>query len=256
MSVRVDVKRTGPQLLLDSYTFNYSFFIKERSININNKIEKLAFSHGGINEADGFTEPTTLEVEGIIYGDTSLLCEQNFKALNSAFLEGGKLSINDDIVSRYIDVSPAKISSEWIRYPFVKSVNILFNIEFPFFLDTAETTQPAVLTGNTTFTIDATGSVANILPVINVIAHSVDIPNFKLQNTTDGGIFIEYVNPYFITGDKVEINNSLGTIKRNGIDEIAFFYDGSFLRLKPGVNTFVWTGQAATLEFIFRKTYV
>jgi phage-related protein len=241
----------------NSYSFPKSLFLSSDPFSIRSTIKELMYAHGGREVGDGFIESRKVTIEGHIRADTGAAFETAYRALMQAILKGGKLTISSDAVSRYIAVSRPDVDSEWEHWPNFKTITITFNALFPFWQDAAETSSVHVMAGNGSFTVDASGSDHVMMPTITIAAdQGVDVPNVRLRNVSDGGMVMEYDNPFLTSGASLAIDSSEGTIKLNGNDAVSYLVEGGFLRLQPQSNTIYYEGPACTITVKYRKAYL
>ena len=255
---------TVPYLTLTSdggtvYNFSGSFWIIDNEWTKTSSIKNIAYAHGGRNVADNFLQARTITIEGLLYADSIALLETAERLLVKAILRGGKLTVSDDTVSRYIDVRYGSKSGTYIlegnRY--AKPYTITFIAEYPFWQDSTETTDTQVLAGNGTFTVDNSGSDEIVLPIIEIIAdQAADLPGIRIKNKTDGNMVFEYIDASFLAGAALIIDSSLGTVKLNNNDAMEYVTIANFLRLQPEINTFAYEGNACTINVKFRKVYL
>lgn len=239
------------------YSFPISFFITEDGASTRSTIRDLLYAHGGRQIADGFVKPRQITIDGSLHNDTQAGFETAYRALSKAVLKGGKLSISSDSPARYLTVNSPSIDSAWDYFPLRKEISITFNAPFPFWEDETEITDTHVLAGDDTFTVDASGADALMLPVIQIDAdQGVDIPSIVLRNSTDGGAFLRYENPLFTAGAMLTIDSKEGSIKLNNNDAIQYVVSGSFPRLQAAVNTLLYEGAACTITVTYRRVYL
>lgn len=238
------------------YNFPPSIFLKSQKISVNSSIQKLLYAHGGREIADGYLQARQIILEGTLYADTLALFEVAKRALVQTCLKGGKLSISNDIVPRYISIRLIDYDPD-MEYQTFDNVSISFIAEYPFWQDMTEIPISHVVAGNTSFTVDTTGSDDLILPIVEVEAdQGVDVPSIKMYNYNDGGLAFEYNDPAMLAGDIVVFDSYYGTVKKNGNDGSIYFNPPYFLRLQPGANTIYFEGNACTIRIKYRKVYV
>jgi phage-related protein len=252
---------TTPYMILTDdkgtvYNFPPSIFLKGQKVSVNSSIQKLLYAHGGREIADGYLQARQISLEGTLYADSLSAFETKKRTLVQAILKGGKLSISNDTVSRYISVRLIDYDPD-MEYQTFDNIGISFIVEFPFWEDTSETTHTEIVTGNDSFVVDTTGSDDLILPIIEVEAdQSVDVSSIKMYNYNDGGLAFEYNDPNMFASDIVVFDSKLGTVKKNGNDSMIYFNPAYFLRLQPGSNTIYYEGAAATIRIKYRKVYI
>jgi phage-related protein len=239
------------------YNFPDSFFLTSDPVSTRSSIKELLYAHGGRQVGDGFVQSRKLQIEGFMHNDTQVGFETAYRSLMRALTKGGKLTISNDIVSRYIDVGNPSVDSSWEYYPLFKNVNITFDAPFPFWQDSTDTTETHVVAGNTTFTLDASGSDTLMMPVIEIDSdQGVNVTNIIMRNITDSGNLIEYTNPNFLAGNILVIDSIEGTIRLNNVDAMTYFISGTLLRLLPVINTIEYEGAACTIKITYRKLYL
>jgi phage-related protein len=241
----------------NSYSFPPSLFLTSDPFSVRSSIKELMYAHGAKDVGDGFVGSRTLTVEGHVFADDAASFETAWRALMLAVMKGGKLTVSNDAVSRYMTVSSPAVDSEWEHWPNFKNVTLTFRALFPFWQAASETMSSHVLAGNASFTVDASGSDHVLMPTITIAAdQGADVVGVRLRNVSDGGATLEYDNPFLTAGSVLTIDCNGGTIKLNGNDAIGYFVSGAFLRLQPKVNTIYFEGAACTVTFSFRKIYL
>jgi phage-related protein len=252
---------TTPYLILtDSagtpYNFPLSLFISADPVSTRSSIKDFLYAHGGKQIGDGFISSRQLTIDGVLMADDKSTFDMAYRSLIEACLKGGKLSVSDD-ATKFIQVGTPHFDTKWDHYPNAKAITIMFDCVFPFWQDTSITTSTHVLAGNGTFTVDTTGTDSLIMPVIEIDSdQGVDVPTIKLQNLTDNGLSIEYDNLNFLSGNILVLDSSQGTATLNNSPAMDSFVSGAFIRLQPGVNSFVYTGAACTIKVMYRKLYL
>lgn len=239
------------------YNFPADFWIADDPFNVNSNISNKFYAAGGRNIADGFLTSRVITINGQIRGDTIAQYESRYRSFIQAILKGGQLEKTIDAVSRYIDVSLPDVTTgqeEGQRY---KEFSINYIAEDPFWKDSTQTIDSQVLTVDSTFYVDNTGSDFLVLPIIEIEAdQGVDLPSIKMINKSDGGMEFQYNDPIFQSGDILVINCEEGTVKLNNGSRIEYFDPGRFFRLQPSNNEIEYEGNAATVKFKFRKVYL
>lgn len=251
------------QLILEdidggTYTFPLDFWIKSSPFQTNKNIVNRGYAAGGRNIADGFPVARTITISGQLRADTLSEMETKKRALSSACLKGGKLSINEDVVSRYIAVSDADLQVGEEEGRLFQEVSIVFAALNTYWEDTTATDDQNVMSGDGSFTVNATGSDDIIYPIITIDANqSANLPSIKIVNTSDGSTFFAYNDPTFLNGSTLVINSITGTTKRNNVDTSEYIIPmSSFLRLQPISNSFDYEGNACTITVTLRKRYL
>jgi phage-related protein len=219
-------------------------------------MQKLLYAHGGRDLSDAYLQVRQITMEGTLYADTLALFETAKRALAQAVLKGGRLSISNDTVTRFIGVRLLDYDPD-MEYQTLDNVSISFVAEYPFWQDTTETEQVEVVAGNTSFVVDTTGADDIMLPEIEIDAdQAADIPGVKMYNYNDGGLAFEYNDPQFYINDILIINSYNGTVMKNGNPSMLYFNPPYFIRLQPGTNTIYYEGAAATIKIRYRKVYM
>jgi hypothetical protein len=86
------------------YTFPLSFYLKGHDWGVRTNVGQMAYARGGRDVGDGYLNSRVITIEGALRGDSLAALETAERALKLAILKGGKLSVTDDTVSRYITV--------------------------------------------------------------------------------------------------------------------------------------------------------
>ncbi len=117
-------------------------------------------------------------------------------------------------------------------------------------------------TGNSFPLYVDSGTVSNggdveVHPIITFTAGGT-ITNVKVENAQDGGKYFNY-SGLLVLDDVLEVDCQKGTVKKNGVDDIANFAD-SFIKLASGDNaitvTITGTPADSNLKFEFRERYL
>jgi hypothetical protein len=124
-----------------TYNFPASFWIRNDPYTTTKNIINSSFAAGGKNIGDGFLNARNIIVGGEFIQDTKANMEIAARALHQALIQGGRLKISNDQVSRYIDVSAPDVDMSWFVYPFDKPISIIFLAEFPLWQDATETIE-------------------------------------------------------------------------------------------------------------------
>jgi len=242
------------------YNLPQDFWISDDPFDTNKNIMNSFYAAGGRNIADGFLNPRFITLKGQIRGDTISEFETKYRAFTRAILKSGLLEKSNDVISRYIEVKAPDVqtgSGEGINNEQLKEITVIYLAEDPFWKDSVQTVELNTVTGNTTITIDNTGSDFLVLPIIQINAdQGVDVSGVKMINKSDGGMEFQYNDSNFQNGDVLRINCEEGTVKLNNGDTIENFNPGRFFRLQPGQNIIEYEGNACTIRFIFRKVYL
>ena len=238
------------------YNFPPDFWIENDSWSTNKNIVNKFYAPGGRNIADGFLQSRTITISGQIRADSQGEYETKYRTFIQAVLKGGKLTISNDTVSRYIEVKLPDGSNGQELGQRYKEISIDFVSEDTFWKDASENLSINVVAGDDSFTIDTTGTDFVISPEIEIEAdQGVDLPSVKIINKNDGSATFTYIDPLFVQGDIVNINSETGDIKRNG-GSTADKFTGVFVRLQPGSNIIEYEGGAATIIFKYRRLYL
>jgi phage-related protein len=239
------------------YTFPENFSNWQGSLAARTNVKNHVHADGGKQTGDGRYSSRALVVSGAIFADTQAAFETALRAMTKAVIKGGLLKITSDQVSRYIDVRKPNIDYEIKRLPAFIRITLTFVAQYPFWLDVSETSSAHVMTGNGTFTVDASGSDYIMTPTIVIAAdQGVDVPGVKFKNITDGSMYFQFNSPAFLAGSTLTMDCSNGTVKLNNTDAIEYLVaPSSFLRLQNMVNTFDYEGAACTITIKYRKVY-
>ncbi len=243
----------------DVYNFPASFWYVANDWAKTSDIRNIAYADGGRNVGDNFLRARTITIEGVLYADSLTALETAERALINATLKGGTLTVSDDTVSRYIDVRFATSAETYIQEGnrFSKPKNITMIATYPLWEDSSLITDVNVLAGNGSFTVDNSGSDRLVLPVIEFVAdQGSDLPSVQLRNQSDGLMEFEYVDASFIAGATLTVDSAAGTVKLNNSDTIENVTEARFLRLQNVNNTFLYEGNACTINVKFRKVYL
>jgi len=241
------------------YTFPSGIALKENTFEQRIEKSKRIFSDGRMSFGEEVDDRDAV-LEGLVDADTrlellALLDDMRYRCqgpnqrlrINSGhFLNVAKLSKFEDEPERGFDRT-------------VSRLRIVWQCDDPFWYSESLQSQSVSMAGNGTFTIDLSAlpkCLRGQHPLITVTAPVyLPLPTFTLANTTDGGLQFRYADPLLTLGKSALIDCAAGTVVRDGASSIRYF-DGEFLRLVPGVNTFTYTGTACTLLFSWRHRWL
>jgi hypothetical protein len=247
----------------DNNIYNYpdDFWIDNNGWKISSKVRNIAFAAGGKETADSYLEPRSILVKGYIRADNLYELETIERGVQRATLKGGKLYVIGDIANRYMEVTNALVKSNYTNdYRTEKQYIISFKADYPFWQNGNQSEVVAIIgatTGGEQFTVDNSESDFLVFPVITITANrGYNLPNIKLSNLSDTGMFFEYDNPSFLTGSSLVIDSREGTIKLDGVDSWEYFTTPRFLRLQNLNNIFFYEGNPCTITVTFRKVFL
>jgi hypothetical protein len=243
----------------ESFIFPKDFWLKDFDLNVNVNVVNYTYAAGGKNTADGYPQVRRITISGLLWAPTLAELETKRRAVFRACLKGGKLQKSDDTVSRYITVRFADFSYSQGNWRNSERLSIVFTAEFPFWVDSSLTVFENVYTNTfNNFTIDVSDSDFIMLPLIEVEnTEGLDNPRFYLQNNSDGGTKFYYEDTGFLAGDLLEIDSSLGTVKKNSNNAIEYAVQPWFIRLLPQENNITFfIGDECTLRIKYRKVYI
>lgn len=241
------------------YDFPEDFWIQEFPYRNTTNVINIAFAHGGRDTADGFLESRNITVSGALRADTLAELETKERAFHKAILNGGKLYVSDDTVTRYLEVTAADVPYAYIGdYRLEKPVDVLFIVTYPFWQSDTLNSQIEIVSDGDSFTIDNSASDVFSYPVITIEAdQGADLPSIYLRNNGDGGMIFEYKDSNFAIGDILEIDSRKGTVKRNGNNSIENLTQARFLRLQNHAsNTLYYEGDDCTITVDWREVYL
>jgi len=244
------------------YNFPDSFWIKDEGWQVSSNVKNIAFAAGGKDTADGYLQSRTILIEGQLRASDKYTLESRFRDLQRAVLSAGRLFVIGDVVNRYIEVSAPMVNSNYSNdYRLEKLYNITYLADYPFWQDTIETEIERIIDFTTglseTFQIDNSDSDFLVKPTIKIEAdQGYDLPSIRLTNLSDAGMFFLYENSDFVQGDTLIIDCNAGTVKKNGVDTVAYFTTPRFLRLQNTNNSIIYEGNPCTITFSFRRVYL
>lgn len=243
---------------LGTYDLPLDFWIDSSPVTLNSNIVHRSYSAGGRQLSDGFPLTRVLTISGMVRADSMSEMETLKRSVSVAVLEAKKLSIIEDNVSRYIEVSTPTIEIDQEQGGLLQEINIIFQAVNTFWEDEVETVETFILTGDSTFSVDTTTTDFIIFPKIEIVANkSVDLPSIKLTNSSDGGTSMTYNNENFLDGSTVIIDSDRGTVKLNNGDAIdKLVVPSAFIRLQREINYFEYEGGACTINIHYRRRYL
>lgn len=242
----------------ETYDLPLDFWIDSSPVSLNSNISHRSFAAGGRQLADGFPLTRVITISGNIRADSTAEMETKKREISVAVLEAVKLSIIEDEVSRYIEVSTSNIEIDQEQGGKFQEVNIIFQALNTFWEDETESVDTSILAGDDSFEVDTGDTDFIIFPRIEIEAdQSADIPSVKLTNISDGGTSLTYNNENFLDGSTVIIDSDKGTVKLNNGDTIdKLVVPSAFIRLQREVNSFEYEGAACTINVYFRRRYL
>jgi len=239
------------------YNFPAEFWLESGGISNNINVINKFFTAGGGNVADGFLQARTISISGILRADTPAALDTLKEAFTIACLDGGDLTISDDLKSRFITVKNPSFNYSKERGRLYQEISVDFLAEFPFWQDVAYTEHPETITGDTSFIVDTTGTVDLVAPIIIITStDSGGLPGVTMRNITDGGNGFVYSDSLFQLGDVLIIDSGEGTVKLNNTNREENFNPAVWLRLQRGLNTIQYEGGGCTMVIKYRKKYL
>lgn len=184
--------------------------------------------------------PKTISIEGDICGTSYDNLRTNLDALHAGLLNGLQKLTKDN--ERYITCQLKDFSYSYDHMTRRATWTAAFVAHFPFWIAEGATTDTRSPSSGTGYTLANTGNApARIKITVTPVTDMAD--DCQLENTTNGQQ-CRYRGT--VVGGKVlEIDNRYDTddfqVLNDGVDDIANF-EGDFLELASGNNTFEFTG--------------
>jgi phage-related protein len=223
-------------------------------LRIRSSVTERAFSHGGVDTADGKISSRQLKLKVKIYGRN----ETEHKKLEDDFkfhLLQGKKRLYPDM-TRYINVTRvSNVSHKWlnnVNFKLASEIELTMVCEDPFWYFGNVMQEETIVSSPHDFTVFNTGNV-EAFPII-VITANADNPAMTLKNETDNLLF-SYIDANFLSGDVLVIDCIKGTVQKNGISSIKFF-SGSFIKLLHGANAMKYTGANSSIKLEYTNRYL
>lgn len=244
------------KIIYGATTYNFPTYsrVKGRGFDVRNSDVKRAFTHGSIETGDGKIEARTIEVEIKLVGTSAADYQTLLDSLYAAiYRENYKLFLADD---RYINVRKVDKVKETIDDGFDSRGKLTLSLRCcdPFFYALTQTS--AVQSGSANpfqFVVNNPGNADTPLTV--TFAPTAAAADIKLSNMTDGGRSFTYKDTLLISPAEVTVNGIDGTVYRGSSNSINAFA-GTFLKLLPGDNTLVYTGDPAAITTRFTARYL
>lgn len=234
------------------YFFQQSFTLKGNEFKTGVKIADRAFAHGGVDYGDGKIDSRTVKISGTLVGTTDSDYQTNYDALLAAVMKEDQ-QLRWGSLARYMVIKRcSSVKQEFIEHlESCADVDLEFIAEDPFWrFTTARSVATDLNSPISTFTLTNTGNV-DVLPIFTLVA-SVSNPTFQLINTFDSSATFVYQDAGFTSGTTLTINCVVGAVTRGAADTVRLF-TGTFLRLKPGVNTMTYIGEKGQLTSVYRE---
>jgi hypothetical protein len=234
------------------YTFDDSFRVEGLpfSIRINN--QEIAFSHGAKDTGDNKVSVRQVVLTGLIHDSDADTHDSKLQALYTALTK-----INLQLywnVAKYINVKSLKsFASKNVQGAdgYVTEVTLTLNCVDPFFYNVTPNARFVFLNSSPqTFVVSNPGSI-DAFPIFGMTTRVSNV-SFALANIT-AGLSFAYSDAGFTAGKTISINCQLGEVENSGLNTIRYF-EGMFLPLLPGDNTFSYVGATiAGLSIFFNE---
>lgn len=191
-------------------------------------------------------------LSGTVVGSTSTLARTNLDTLKRALFKGKKdLYLNDDRVLKvYLDRFKDDMQAAGKFFKFSLSFRLDDNPVSMYFNKTR--VVQAITSSPTSFDV-ANGGNIETQPIIRFIAGGTDITTITFENLTNGEVF-SYTGTV-TAGDELVIDTSEQTVENDGVDDLANWSNGDFLKLELGTNKFKYTGSNCTIKVDFFARY-
>lgn len=234
--------------------------LKDNSFETKIDRQDLLFADGRVSTGEEIEE-RKLVVEGYVDADSRA---EHLALMNSlryqCSLPGQRLRIN---AGHYINLARLRSFDDEAETGFdraLSKVKIEWQVDDPFWYAETEETRTVTLSGDGTFTIDLSA----LAPCYRgqhpriTISSPVFLPvaTFQLTNVTDAGLTCRYGDPYLGFGNSATIDSVNGTVIRSDDENTIRYFEGEFLRLIPGVNSFAYVGPACDLTVTWRHRWL
>jgi hypothetical protein len=232
----------------NTYGFPETFTAKNLNWKQKISISDIAFKNGAADTGDNKIGGRSIPIEGIISGVDATdyrskvdelyfwLTKKNLKLYFTA--------------GRYINIKAfSNISCQFMEGTFERVSRISCNAELidPFWYYTTPQSVETIISASPQTIAITNSSNYEIYPVIS-IGNAADNIDFTLENDTDDSAQFRYTDTNFLNGDTLVIDTAEGTVKKNGLNAIDGF-NGLFLKLLVGSNSFIYTGAIGTVTF-------
>jgi hypothetical protein len=241
------------------YTFPDGLSLKDNSFETRLDKQKLTFAHGRFTtggEVDdrGPIVEGTIEVEARsdlrqLLNDMRVQCQmaKRLRIDTGSFLNLAKLYRFQDEPEKGFDWTVSRLRIEW-------------QCDDPFWHSEAETTVTRTVSGDGTFTVDLTGMAKCVQgqhPRIKITSPIyLPVTTLQLTNTTDASLTMRYGDPNLGFGNSATIDCASGTCARSDGENTLRYFQGEWLRLVDGLNTFAYVGPACTIDFTWRHRWL
>lgn len=222
------------------YTFNNTFDIKGLPFRMRINKKDIAFSHGSKVTGDNKVEARLVILEGQVYGNTTSEYEIAMANLQKALYKQDQILYYDD--DKYINVkSLDRFTHHTIKgaFNYVAEVEIQLFCEDPFFYEFLQRKHFEFLTESPKQFEITNPSNIEVFPIIGMTTR-VTNSSFSLRNIT-AGLSFSYQDSGFVEGQTLIFDCQAGEINRGDLNTIRYF-NGSFLPLLSGANTFEYVG--------------
>jgi hypothetical protein len=239
----------------DQLTLPASLVLQDEDATWRSKSEDRAISHGTAVYSSGW-DSRDVVVQGSLKADDAATLHAQLRALRAAAVRPDQYLLVDD--ERYLLLSALKkmdvsLPELWDRS--LADVRLAWIAGDPFWYAAAGETHSEGLAGDGSFAVDG-GDVATVeMPLrIRILAPAGGTPApLTLTSATDGRGFT-FSDRALTDGAILEVDTEAGTVRLNGVAAPRFF-SGSWPSLRPGANTWSYTGGACTIEFSWRPRW-
>jgi len=223
------------------YNFNNTFKLSGLPFRMRINNQKVAFSHGGKDMGDNKIEARDITLRGKIHSNSTSDFESQLTALKAACFKLNQTLYYDSdkyIKIRCVDRFREKPSADG-SFLVCSDIEIRFFAEDPFMYKNIETSNFTFLeSSGQQFDINNPGNV----DVFVVIGMTTRVANndFTIKNIT-AGLSFSMQDGNFVEGSTIIFDSINGTVKTNGDNSIRYF-NGQFIRMVAGTNTFEYVG--------------
>ena len=230
--------------------------------------ELRAYQHGSTKTGDEKVNERIISLHGIFnvngvnatYGAT---LAANLKEMKQqCYTEDLRLYPGNQYTDEYYNIECLNFEHTFLQTITIMEIFIDFICSDPFRYYKDVTTDTETVDEALESMTVTNGGDAEIFPVITFTAGAgSNISVVRITNTTDTSKYFEYTPASNLTeNDVLEIDCEEGTVELAGVDDMAHFNDGQFIKLLPGSNSLVAaiTGTVGTNQcvFVFRNRWL
>lgn len=225
-------------------------------IAIRAKAEKRAFAHGGTLAGDGYIDFKTIKINIDIKETTQEEHDSAVNELLSMFRGRDYKLMNERNDSYYNVASMSKTSQQWQKgfKNRWSTIDITLLLTDPFRYSTEQKTIEVIQVSEGTQMVEIENLGAET-PLVFEFWPNSDMPKISVEHEQTGNSFT-LSDSLLVLPKHVTVDTKTGRVLRNGLDNAVNAFDGQFLTLSEGANTYNITSKPGTIKIIYLERFL